>query len=71
MYLRGVETKFSRPERNQDIGGNERTQQLPVFQRTGRPLGKKEIIILELELCRKSEWYVLNNSGPQIQSYLE
>ncbi|KAJ9566906.1 LOW QUALITY PROTEIN: hypothetical protein OSB04_002872 [Centaurea solstitialis] len=56
MYFRGIETRFNRPERNDDR---------PV----GPPFGKRTTLSLDPQLKRKAEWYILNNCT-EIEDYI-
>ncbi|PON94398.1 hypothetical protein TorRG33x02_098720 [Trema orientale] len=70
MYLRGVETRFNRSDRNNDEVGSHPHRQLSVFQCVGHPIGKKDIVILQPSDRLKVEWYVMNNCT-EIQKYLD
>ncbi|PON31164.1 hypothetical protein PanWU01x14_372020 [Parasponia andersonii] len=70
VYLRGVETRFNRPERNEITVDTRPNHILSVFKSVGHPPGKKDIIILNPYDRLKSEWYVMNNC-PKVQKYLE
>ena len=61
MYLQGIETKFNRPERNEDPIQNGPMPSLLVFQSCCRPIGKKNIVHLNDHLRKKTHWYILNN----------
>lgn len=60
MYLRGVETRFNRPERNYD-GDDLVDRTLSVFSQKVRPLGQPEYRFLTSEEYELAQWYVLNN----------
>ncbi|XP_073152210.1 uncharacterized protein [Henckelia pumila] len=70
MYFRDIETRYNRPERNDDRVNTCPSRVLSVFKHVGRPLGKKEVKVLEPSLRRKAEWYVLNNCQ-EVEKYLE
>ncbi|KAK0608417.1 hypothetical protein LWI29_030375 [Acer saccharum] len=70
-YLRGVETKFNRPERNYD-GGQHSSNTLSIFLTSGRSYGKVEVKELNLLLHNTAVLYVLQNcdeSLPFIQEH--
>ena len=46
-YLKDVETKFNRLERNPDLTKDSEKTQLSVFKLIGRPIGKASIVRLE------------------------
>ena len=46
-YLKGVETRFNRSERNPDFTDDLERAQLSVFKSVGRPIGKGSIVRLE------------------------
>ena len=70
MYLKGVQTKFNRPERNQDVTATGDGTQLSVFKSRARPIGKQNFVQLDEKLRTTAIWYILNNC-PEIQKYLE
>ena len=70
MYLKGIETRFNRLDRNDDEVRNQPNQEYSIFKHVGRPFGKKDVILLEQTLKKKAEWYVMNNC-PEIQKFLE
>ena len=70
MYLKGVQTKFNRPERNQDVTASGDGIQLSVFKSRARPIGKQNFVQLDEKLRTTAIWYILNNC-PEIQKYLE
>ncbi|KAK2644702.1 hypothetical protein Ddye_019897 [Dipteronia dyeriana] len=59
-YLRGVETKFNRPERNYD-GGQHSSNTLSILLTSGRSYGKMEVKELNLLLHNAAVLYVLQN----------
>ena len=65
MYLRGIETRFSRVERNDDARGH-----LPIFSQQARPIGGRQLVQLSKEELEKAHWYVINNCH-ELQPYLE
>ena len=69
MYLRGVETRFNRPERNDDRVESQPVREYSVFKAVGRPFGKKSTMLLNPQLKQKAEWYILNNCT-EIKEYL-
>ena len=46
-YLKGVEIRFNRPERNLDLIDDSERAQLSVFKSVGRPIGKGSVVQLE------------------------
>ena len=69
-YLKGVETKFNRPERNSNLTEDSGRTQLLVFKSIGRPIGKASIVRLEEKQRRVAGWYILNNYE-KMQHYLK
>ncbi|KAJ9552450.1 hypothetical protein OSB04_016495 [Centaurea solstitialis] len=59
MYFEGVQTRFNRPDRNEDVVVPRR--QLSVFESQCRATSKKTIIFLGEEVRKTIEWFVLNN----------
>ncbi|KAG6490095.1 hypothetical protein ZIOFF_051377 [Zingiber officinale] len=51
-----IETRYNRPERNDDRVNTCPSRVISVFKHVGRPLGKKEIMVLEPSLWIKAEW---------------
>ena len=70
MYLGGIETKFNRPERNDDRGKNRQECVLSVFSQNARPFGANQLVNLPQNELRRAHWYVLNNCE-ELQLYLE
>ncbi|KAM6544118.1 hypothetical protein CsatB_008565 [Cannabis sativa] len=71
MYLKGVETRFNRPDRNVDVVPS--LSKLSVFRSQGRLIGKKQLRPLGEEEKKTAEWYVLNNCAeiaPYIQEHM-
>ena len=69
MYFQDIETRFNRPERNDERAELFPPRGISVFKHVGRPLGKKEDKVLESSLRSKAEWYVLNNCQ-EVEKYL-
>ncbi|KAK9053298.1 hypothetical protein SSX86_029931 [Deinandra increscens subsp. villosa] len=70
-YLRGVESKLDKRERNNDkTSCDDQSFMLDVFRVNGRGIGKKEVRILPSDLMKKALWYILNNCQ-EAQPYLE
>ncbi|KAL5560927.1 hypothetical protein UlMin_030674 [Ulmus minor] len=66
-YFDDVETRFNRPDRNDD--GMHPTRQLSVFESQCKPLGKQSYVELDNNDRDKAEFYILNNS-PELEPYL-
>lgn len=58
MYLKDVQTKFNRPEIDEDDGIPNR--QLSVFSSQCRPISKAIIMNLSPRDKKKLEWFVLD-----------
>uniref|UniRef100_A0A803NJS8 DUF4218 domain-containing protein n=1 Tax=Cannabis sativa TaxID=3483 RepID=A0A803NJS8_CANSA len=58
MYFRDIETRFNRPDRNQDGVVKQSYNQLSVFKHVGRAFGKQEVIVLKPTERKKAEWFV-------------
>ncbi|XP_073120394.1 uncharacterized protein [Henckelia pumila] len=56
MYFRDIETRYNRPERNDDRVNICSSRVISIFKHVGRPLGKKEVKVLEPSLRSKAEW---------------
>jgi hypothetical protein len=69
-YLRGIETRWTREERNADRWLEERSIGLDVFSQRVRPLGAVKFVTLEEKVFTRARWYVLNNCK-ETASYLE
>ena len=69
MYLRGVETRFNRPERNDDRVESQPNREYSIYKAVGCPFGKKSSMLLNPQLKQKAEWYILNNCA-EIKEYL-
>ena len=61
MYLRGIQTRWSPEERNNDGWQEEMGIGLSVFSQRVRPLGAAKTIRLDDKFLTKARWYVLNN----------
>ena len=70
MYLRGIETRFNRPERNPDYVQDQSSSSVSVFRQLARPFGRKKSIFLTQKERDKVHWYILNNC-PDVQPYME
>jgi outer membrane lipoprotein-sorting protein len=68
MYLKDIETRFNRPERNDD--GGTPSASLSVFSQNTRLLGHAEPKLLSKQEIDKAHWYVLNNCD-EVRQYLE
>jgi len=68
LYLRGVETRFNRQERNADLA-TPPPRELSVFSQNVRPLGAQTGYDLIDGELGKVRWYVLNNCR-EIDDYL-
>ncbi|KAL5579094.1 hypothetical protein UlMin_011536 [Ulmus minor] len=66
-YFDDVETRFNRPDRNDD--GIHPTRQLSVFESQCKPLGKQSYVELDNNDRDNAEFYILNNS-PELEPYL-
>ena len=64
-YLEGVETKFNRPTRNDDVLNHDienlDMDTSSIFSLLGRHLGKGITFVLDNETRTKAHQYVLNN----------
>ena len=62
MYLRGIETKFDRDERNYD-GGEKLVQEddESPFRQKACPFGSSELHFIDSVELRKMHWYILDN----------
>ena len=70
MYLRDIETRFNRPERNTDYVKARPSSSISVFQQLARPFGKPKSIMMTQEEREKVRWYILNNTE-KLHPYLE
>ncbi|KAL5573640.1 hypothetical protein UlMin_023237 [Ulmus minor] len=66
-YFDDIETRFNRPDRNDD--GIHRTRRLFVFESQCKPMGKQSQVYVEKNVRDRAEFYILNNS-PEIETYL-
>ncbi|KAL0549002.1 hypothetical protein IC582_013481 [Cucumis melo] len=68
-YLRGIETRFTRDERNDDtIVENEVIGDFEIFKQKVRPLGASSVRAISEEEKRLFHWYILNNAD-EISDY--
>ena len=67
-YFDDVETRFNRPNMNDD--GIHATRHLSVFESQCKLLGKWSPIYLDMEVWNTAEFYILNNY-PKIKAYLK
>ncbi|KAL5548417.1 hypothetical protein UlMin_003648 [Ulmus minor] len=67
-YFDDIETRFNRPDRNDD--GIHRTRRLFVFESQCKPMGKQSQVYVEKNVRDRAEFYILNNS-PEIKTYLK
>jgi hypothetical protein len=70
MYLRGIETRWSREERNVDGCLEEMQEGLDVFSQRVRPLGAGKYVTLDDNIFARARWYVLSNCK-ETASYLQ
>ncbi|KAL5580230.1 hypothetical protein UlMin_012672 [Ulmus minor] len=66
-YFDDIETRFNRPDRNDD--GIHRTSRLFVFESQCKPMGKQSQVYVEKNVRDMAEFYILNNP-PEIETYL-
>ncbi|KAL5567246.1 hypothetical protein UlMin_030410 [Ulmus minor] len=66
-YFDDIETRFNRPNRNDD--GIHRTRRLFVFESQCKPMGKQSQVYVEKNVQDRAEFYILNNS-PEIETFL-
>ncbi|GJR59047.1 hypothetical protein Tco_1501209 [Tanacetum coccineum] len=67
-YLKGVETRFNRPDRN-GFGLNP-TDTFQVFQSICERVGKEVYTTMDTKVMQKVVWFILNNS-PEIDAYID
>ncbi|KAL4038146.1 hypothetical protein IC575_001753 [Cucumis melo] len=68
-YLRGIETRFTRDDRNDDtIVENEVIGDFEIFKQKVRPLGTLSVRAISEEEKRLFHWYILNNAD-EISEY--
>lgn len=70
MYLHGIETCFTRDERNEDNREEQASGHLSIFSQQARPIGGRQLQQLSKEELEKAHWYVINNCR-ELQPYLE
>ncbi|KAL3629880.1 hypothetical protein CASFOL_026192 [Castilleja foliolosa] len=58
MYLKGIETRFNREDRNNDV---ELDDSLPVFSQKCRPVGSTTYMNLSVEELKALTWFVFQN----------
>ncbi|KAL3629962.1 hypothetical protein CASFOL_026274 [Castilleja foliolosa] len=58
MYLKGIETRFNRDDRNNDI---EFDDSLSIFEQKCRPVGATTLVNLSAEDFKSITWFVLQN----------
>ena len=61
QYLRGIQSKFSMRQRDDDKLEYKRNYALEVFRLVGRPIGKNDYNYLSTNLLDKAKWFVLDN----------
>ncbi|KAF5442607.1 hypothetical protein F2P56_035247 [Juglans regia] len=74
MYLKDIETSFSRADSNIDADEEETLDGFRIFNQKCRPLGIASNVQLEDKLFRATSWYVLNicaEIGPYIEEHYE
>ena len=54
MYLHGIETRFSRVERNDDSREKQAGGHLPIFSQQARPIGGRQLVQLPKEELEKA-----------------
>ncbi|KAJ9542476.1 hypothetical protein OSB04_028982 [Centaurea solstitialis] len=69
LYVKGLETKFTRPERNIDVICNE-SSSFALFKARLRCSGTSHLKFLTTEFDAL-QWYILNNCHEDIKSYLD
>ncbi|KAL3638002.1 hypothetical protein CASFOL_018450 [Castilleja foliolosa] len=58
MYLKGIETRFNRDDRNNDLEFND---SLSIFEQKCRPVGATTLVNLSPEDFKSITWFVLQN----------
>ncbi|KAL3646934.1 hypothetical protein CASFOL_009478 [Castilleja foliolosa] len=58
MYLKGIETRFNRDDRNNDI---ELEDSLPIFSQKCRPVGSTTYLNMSVEELKALTWFVFQN----------
>ena len=61
MYLCGIETRFSRVERNDDNQEEQTSGHLSIFSQKARPIGGRQLMQLSKDELEKAHWYAINN----------
>ncbi|WMV55080.1 hypothetical protein MTR67_048465 [Solanum verrucosum] len=69
-YLHRIDTKFNRPERNDDGGFKKANGDLSIFCQSGKNLGDKNPFELEAKELEQAHIYILRNCD-EVISYLE
>lgn len=69
MYLKDIETRFNRTERNCDVGDGETKSVLSVFKQKARGFGGTKYEEVNMIEWAKVRWYVLNNCA-EVLPYL-
>ena len=69
LYVKGPETKFTRPERNIDVICNE-SSSFALFKARLRCFGTSQLKFLTTQ-SNALQWYILNNCHEDVKSYLE
>ncbi|KAL3633966.1 hypothetical protein CASFOL_022728 [Castilleja foliolosa] len=67
MYLKGIETRFNRDDRNNDI---ELEDSLPIFSQKCRPVGSTTYLNLSVEELKPLTWFVFRNCE-EVEPFLE
>ncbi|KAL3618609.1 hypothetical protein CASFOL_037691 [Castilleja foliolosa] len=67
MYLKGIETRFNRDDRNNDI---ELEDSLPIFSQKCRPVGSTTYLNLSVEELKPLTWFVFQNCE-EVEPFLE
>ena len=60
MYLRGIETRFSRVERNDDNQEQPARGHLHIFSQQARPISDRQLVQLSKEELQKAHWHVIS-----------
>ncbi|KAL3644293.1 hypothetical protein CASFOL_012225 [Castilleja foliolosa] len=67
MYLKGIENRFNRDDRNNDI---ELEDSLPIFSQKCRPVGSTTYLNLSVEELKPLTWFVFQNCE-EVEPFLE
>ncbi|KAK2633810.1 hypothetical protein Ddye_028602 [Dipteronia dyeriana] len=71
MYLRGIETKFNRDERNDDGSrSSQNAERMSIFSQKVRPFGATHFIQYSQQDINSAHWYVLNNCE-ELKPYID